>query len=145
MLAVAVLLPLHDAIAYERSLKLPSSRARALQAGLPPQHPPPPPAPLPRGACGTGGTAYGMDLNVATNPAVSMEWTNAFGIGYAGQSMIPAQAKDTGKGALPRGNVRARERAHLPRPSLGGVQALRLRGRPCTPVDAYLRGRADLQ
>ena len=49
-----------------------------------------------------------MDLNAVSNPAVSMEWTDASGVAYTGQTLVPAQATDSTGGALPGGSVRWR-------------------------------------
>ena len=65
---------------------------------------------LPFGICGQ--PVVSMDLDSATNPAVSMEWTDANGALYTGQTMIPALATDTSGGALPGGSVRWRNVGH---------------------------------
>ena len=33
-----------------------------------------------------------MDFNSISNPAIAMEWTNAYGVVYDGQTLVPAQA-----------------------------------------------------
>ena len=49
-----------------------------------------------------------MDFDTASNPAASLEWTDANGAVYTGQELIPAEATDTTGGALPGGSVRWR-------------------------------------
>jgi hypothetical protein len=49
-----------------------------------------------------------IDFSPSTNPAIAMEWTDAAGTLYSGQTMIPPLATDTTGGAFPGGNVRYR-------------------------------------
>ena len=61
---------------------------------------------MPIGRCGK--RAVSADFDAASNPAVSMEWTDANGVVYTGQTMTPAGVTDTTGGALPGGIVRWR-------------------------------------
>ena len=49
-----------------------------------------------------------MDLSPVSNPAVSMEWTDANRVVYTGETSIPPGATDITGGALPGGSVRWR-------------------------------------
>ena len=49
-----------------------------------------------------------IDFSSATNPSVSMEWTDAAGTLYTGQSLIPFGVSDASGGALPGGFIRWR-------------------------------------
>ena len=61
---------------------------------------PPPVAP-----CG-GPTALPVDLSPLTNPTIRMEWTDAFGQLYTGQTMVPLMSTDTTGGVFPGGQLR---------------------------------------
>ena len=64
------------------------------------------------GQCDDGLDAVGIDFSSVTNPAVTMEWTDANGQSYTGianggiSGLIPFQATDTTGGAFPGGSVR---------------------------------------
>ena len=49
-----------------------------------------------------------IDFSSVTNPSVSMEWTDASGTLYTGQTLIPFGASDTSGGSLPGGSIRWR-------------------------------------
>ena len=46
-----------------------------------------------------------IDFSTVSNPDVSMEWTDAFGVVYSGVS-IPVETTDTSGAALPAGSIR---------------------------------------
>ena len=80
---------------------------------LPPAAPPSPPVPAvppqqppPSVPCAGYEADVAIDFSPLTNPAIAMEWTDAYGQLYTGQSFIPFGVTDTSGGAFPRGSLR---------------------------------------